>query len=71
MQVRKFAEKKVRPELKASRERSKKAWLKIRELIDVLQDTKELEKMFMALLKDLDYAFLEVIKTFLLRLSMT
>ena len=41
MQVRKFAEKKVRPELKASRERSKKAWLKIRELIDVLQDTKD------------------------------
>lgn len=66
-----YVEKRVKPELKATKERSRRSWLKIQELADVLQDTPELEKMFMALLKDLGCACSEAIRTFPYRLSMT
>jgi hypothetical protein len=62
------AEKKVKQENKG---RSEIKWQKKAEMISVLQDTRELEKTFMALLKDLDCAFLEVIRTFQFRLSTT
>ena len=63
------AEKKVRPEL--TKERSEIKWLKKAETISVLQDTRESEETFMALLKDLDCAFSEAIRILRFRLSTT
>ena len=61
------AEKKARPELN-NRKGVKTLWLLKAEMIDVLKDTKELEKMYKELLKNLDFVFTEAVRTFRFRL---
>ena len=60
--VKLFAEKKVKPGLHL-KERSKVKWLKKAEMIDVLLDTRESEKILLVLLRSLDFAFSEVTRT--------
>ena len=64
-----YAEKKAKPGQQQLRERSKIKRLKNAEMTDVLQDTRESEKTFMALLRSLGFVFTEVIRTFQFRLS--
>ena len=68
MMVKLFAEKKVKPGLHL-KERSKVKRLKKAEMIDVLLDTRESEKILLVLLRSLDFAFSEVTRTFQFRLS--
>ena len=66
--VKLFAEKKVKPGLHL-KERSKVKWPEKAEMIDVLLDTRESEKILLVLLRSLDFAFSEVTRTFQFRLS--